>query len=398
MSKQTTTSRKGHRGVNHLTRSCHSRWGKHRTKYAYDNEGELTSAIGKETGGMTNRWQEQLGYTYDGAGNLNYRTNNGLLGAFSVNNLNELTTITNGGPLTVAGTTTTPATNVTVNTSNAFLYADSTFASTNQPWVSGSNTFTAIAKDSYGRVNTNSVTVNLQTNISYYYDANGNLTNDGTRNFAYDDENQLMGGWAANSWSNSIVYDGKLRRRIERDYAWQSGAWVETNETHFIYDGNVVIQERDASNNPLVNYTRGNDLSGTLRGAGGIGGLLARTDYGQEIPGSPTTAYYHADGNGNVTMLIYTNQIIAAKYLYDPYGNTLSLSGPLASLNVYRFSSKEWNSSAGLYYYLYRYYDPNFQRWPNRDPRDEVGFELIRNQAASSLASAPNAYLFVAND
>ena len=44
------------------------------------------------------------------------------------------------------GTTTSPATNVTVNTSNAVLYADITFASTNQPWVSGNIVFTLIAK------------------------------------------------------------------------------------------------------------------------------------------------------------------------------------------------------------------------------------------------------------
>ena len=132
------------------------------------------------------------------AGNLNYRTNNTLLQNFNVNNLNELTTETNGGPLTVAGTTTSPATNVTVNTSNAVLYADSTFASPNQPWVSGNNTFTAIAKDNYGRVSTNSVTVSLQATNNYHYDLNGNLTNDGTRNFIYDDENQLTSVWAAN--------------------------------------------------------------------------------------------------------------------------------------------------------------------------------------------------------
>jgi len=338
--------------------------------YIYDHAGELTSANGKEAGGVTNRWQEQLGYTYDAAGNLNYRTNNGLLGAFSVNDLNELTTVTNGGRLTVAGTTTTPATNVTVDTSNAVLYADSTFASTNQSWTNGNNTYTAIGKDGYGRVSSNSVTVALQATNNYSYDLNGNLLSDGTRSFAYDDENELTAVWVANTWSNSFAYDGKMRRRIERDYSW-TGSWTQTNEIHFIYDGNVVIQERNANNNPLVTYTRGDDLSGALQGAGGIGGLLARTDYGQEIPGSPTTAYYHADGNGNVTMLIYTNQIIAAKYLYDPYGNTLSLSGPLASLNVYRFSSKEWNNNVGLYYYLYRFYDPNLQRWPNRDPIEE---------------------------
>ncbi|HLX70603.1 MAG TPA: RHS repeat-associated core domain-containing protein [Verrucomicrobiae bacterium] len=367
--------------------------------YTYDNEGELKTAIGKESSGTTNRWQEQLGYTYDAAGNLNYRTNNGLFGAFSVNDLNELTTVTNGGQLTVAGTTTTPATNVTVNTSNAVLYADSTFASTNQPWVSGNNTYTAVGKDNYGRVSSNSVTVDLQATNNYSYDLNGNLLSDGTRSFAYDDENQLTAVWLANTWSNSFAYDGKMRRRIERDYSW-TGSWTQTNETHFIYDGNVVIQERDANNNPLVTYTRGNDLSGTLQGAGGIGGLLARTDYGQEIPGSPTTAYYHADGNGNITMLIYANQLVAAKYLYDPYGNTLSLSGSLASFNVYRFSSKEWNTSSGLYYYLYRYYDPNLQRWPNRDPLGEPGWSwfILRNQRYYASNFSLNNKIWELND
>ncbi|MGH7940027.1 MAG: hypothetical protein ACREFR_03020, partial [Limisphaerales bacterium] len=143
--------------------------------------------------------------------------------------------------------------------------------------------------------------------------------------------------------------DGKMRRRIERDYTWAAGTsgWQETDEVHFIYDGNVVVEERNAANVPLVSYTRGNDLSGTLQGAGGIGGLLARTTFGQELPGAPTTAFYHADGNGNVTVMIYPDQQLAAKYLYDPFGNMQAMSGPLRNFNKYRFSSKEWEGNAG---------------------------------------------------
>src|SRR5208337_1926511 len=141
---------------------------------------------------------------------------------------------------------------------------------------------------------------------------------------------QLTSVYVTNNWRSDFVYDGEMRRRIERDYAWQSNAWVETNEVHFIYDGNVVIQERDANNLPKVTYTRGNDLSGSLQGAGGIGGLLARSDNTQMIIGSSSAhAYYHSGGNGNVTMLINNLQLVEAKYLYDSFGNTLSLSGPL---------------------------------------------------------------------
>jgi RHS repeat-associated protein len=335
--------------------------------YTYDNASELKAAVGKEAGGTTNRWQEQLGYAYDAAGNLNYRTNNGLLGAFNVNNLNELTTVTNGGRLTVAGTTTIPATSVTVNSSNAILYADATFAATNMPLINGTNTFTAIGQDSYGHSSTNVSICYLPTTNSFSYDLNGNLLSDTNRNFAYDDENQLTSVWVTNVWREDFVYDGKFRRRIEKDFAWQGGTWAQTNEIHSIYDGNSVIQERDANNNPLVTYTR----SGSS--------LLARTDYGQEIPGSPTTAYYHLDGNANVTMLIYANQNIAARYGYGPFGDTLSMSGPLANLNTYRFASKEWNNSAGIYNFGRRYYDPILQRWLNRDPIQELGdFNLYR--------------------
>jgi len=320
-----------------------------------------------------------------------------------VNNLNELTTIANNGTLTVAGTTTVPATNVTVNGLTANRYADATFALGGFTRTNGNNTFTAIGWDYVGNSSSNSVTVNLPGTDNYSYDLNGNLLSDGNRNFAYDDENELTNVWVANAWQSVFVYDGKLRRRIESDYTWQNGTWLETNEIHFIYDGNVVIQERDANNLPKETYTRGNDLSGTLQGAGGIGGLLARTDSGLLNAGSMfAQAYYHADGNGNVTCLIYTNQQIAAKYLYDPYANTLAMSGLLAGANKYRFSSKEWNDNAGLYYYLYRFYDPNLQRWPNQDPLGEPGFETLRSiwPEADSTAGYVDAYLylFVANN
>src|SRR5438876_4248968 len=143
----------------------------------------------------------------------------------------------------------------------------------------------------------------------------------------------------------------------------RSGSWVQTNEVRYIYDGMLVIQERDANNLPTMTYTRGRDFSGTLHGAGGIGGLLARTD-----ATSGQTAYFSTDGNGNVTTLINAQQIIVAKYIYDPFGNILSRTGPLADANLYRFSSQEYHQNSGLHLYLRRAFDPKFQRWLNRDP------------------------------
>ena len=221
---------------------------------------------------------EQFGYAYDAAGNLNYRTNNLLVQTFGANNLNELTNVTCTGTFTVAGTTTSTATNVTVNTTNAAtLYSDLTFAATNCALTNGNNPFTAIAQDRYNRKDTNSITLNLAATVAYIYDLNGNLTSDGTRGFVYDDENQLIRVTVTNSWSSEFTYDGRMRRRIRKEFAWQNSNWALLSETQYIYDDMLVIQERYVNNLPTVTYTRGRDLSGSLEGAGGIGGLLART-------------------------------------------------------------------------------------------------------------------------
>jgi RHS repeat-associated protein len=132
-----------------------------------------------------------------------------------------------------------------------------------------------------------------------------------------------------------------------------------------------VVQERNSSNTPTVSYTRGSDLSGSLESAGGIGGLLARS-HGYSSGNWTNHNCYHADGNGNITYLVNSSQTLAASYRYDPYGNTISSSGTLASANVYRFSSKELHVNSGLYYYGYRWYHPNLQRWLNRDPISDL--------------------------
>jgi RHS repeat-associated protein len=71
--------------------------------------------------------------------------------------------------------------------------------------------------------------------------------------------------------------------------------------------------------------------------------------------------------------MVDPQQIVIARYSYDPFGNILSKSGTLADANTYRFSSQEYHQPSGLSLYLYRAYDPNLQRWLNRDPIEEMG-------------------------
>src|SRR5205085_6525284 len=76
-------------------------------------------------------------------------------------------------------------------------------------------------------------------------------------------------------------------------------------------------------------------------------------------------------------------QLAVAKYLYDPFGNSISAGGPWADVNLYRFSSKEAHIGSELYYYGRRFYEPCLQRWLNRDPLQEVEginiYTFVRN-------------------
>ncbi len=386
--------------------------------YTYKESGQLQTANGYESGYSppVPRYQEQYFYGYsavDSAANLNYRTKNGIDGSFFYTNLNQLTGIARGNSMTVAGTVSSLATNVTVNGQPAQLYGDKTFALPGVPLVNGTNTFTAVGRDGYGRTNTDTVTLNLPVTTSYQYDANGNLTSDGVRAFYYDDENQLTNVTVANAWKVEFAYDGLGRRRITRDYGW-NGTWNLTNEVRYVYDRRLVIQERDGNNVPKVTYTRGLDLSGSLQGVGGIGGLLARSQ-AYNAGNWATHLFYHSDSSGNVTSLISTNQGIAASYQYDPFGYLIALDGSQAAGNLVRFSSKEFHANSGLYYFGFRYYDPNLQRWLNQDPLGELSSlhlyrfasndpvnridtngdkdELVQNSVATFTTSLPAALI-----
>ena len=100
-------------------------------------------------------------------------------------------------------------------------------------------------------------------------------------------------------------------------------------------------------------------FSGTLDGAGGVGGLLAT-----EVGGVWYFPLY--DNNGNVTDYVSETGEVVASYAYDAFGRTLSATG-LASVFPFRFSTKYYDAESGLYYYGYRYYSPELGRWLTRE-------------------------------
>jgi RHS repeat-associated protein len=209
---------------------------------------------------------------------------------------------------------------------------------------------------------------------SFAYDASGNLTQwniTGTgvastsqREYSYDDADRLITiidkdpATGANQSKTEFLYDGLSRIRISQEYSWSNGAWVLTpnSEKRRIYDGMDVVQERDGSNAVVCTYTRD----------GNIGGILAKSTPDGNF-------YFHYDASGNVVGLSDALHNAVATYDYDAYGNLISSSGAQAAGNAYRYSTKEYFGSAGLYNYGYRFYSTGMGRWINRDPLGENG-------------------------
>ena len=89
----------------------------------------------------------------------------------------------------------------------------------------------------------------------------------------------------------------------------------------------------------------GQDLSGSLQGAGGIGGLLCAALGGTT---SVSSVLYTYCANGNVSELVDTTGTnILAHYEYSPFGKAIVATGPLAEVNAIRFSTKYWDEETG---------------------------------------------------
>jgi len=203
------------------------------------------------------------------------------------------------------------------------------------------------------------------------YDPDGNLLTNGPWAYTWDAENRL-----ASACSNSVllvtnVYDHQSRRIRKEVYVRESPSFeFQVSRSHaFLHDGwNVIREVRSQNSGVSTNYyTWGLDLSGSLQGAGGVGGLLAVTTVG---PNSlqPKVYFPAFDANGNVAQYLDATGGVAAACTYDAFGNTVACSGPMAGEFTYWFSTKYLDAETGLYYDCYHFYSAVLGRWVSRYP------------------------------
>jgi len=134
-----------------------------------------------------------------------------------------------------------------------------------------------------------------------------------------------------------------------------------------------------------------------------VAGLVAVTHHA----GSWTngTFYAHHNHRGDI-VVTRTGTTTVGTYDYSAFGNLKSQIG--SDVCRFKFSSKELDRATGFYYYGYRFYAPQWQRWINRDPFGDPTFDqifwlltLLRpelRRAPGVLFTDQNRYAFGFND
>src|SRR5579859_4870525 len=213
---------------------------------------------------------------------------------------------------------------------------------------------------SYARTGTpqaaSPATYNLNNQLTQWkgasltYDANGNLTSDGTNTYTWNARNQLVS--VSGPVPASFQYD-PFGRRVSKTIG---------GTTQYLYDGANPVQE-----------ISGSSASANLL-TGGVDEYFQRTD-------SAGARNFLTDALGSTLALADSTGTVQTQYTFEPFGNT-SITGA-ATTNSFAYTGRELDST-GLYFYRARYYNPALQRFISEDP---IGFR-----------GGINKYSYVANN
>ncbi len=167
--------------------------------------------------------------------------------------------------------------------------------------------------------------------VTYSWDDNGNLLNDGMQAYTYDQANRL-GTVVQGGTTTTFGYNG-VGDRLQQT--------VGITTTHYVLDPAAGLTQvlADGTNTYL---------------------------YGNARIGQYQTAmqYFGADGLGSVRQIYDASAQVVGSSRYDPYGNMLSQSG---ATSVFAFTGEQYDAATGLEYLRARYYSAAQGRFVTRD-------------------------------
>jgi RHS repeat-associated protein len=305
--------------------------------FTYDRADQLRTAVWRTTD-PTPTILKRYAYTYDPAGNRTVAQidNAPVLSAYD--DMNRLSSQVPGGSMGFAGTLNEAAT-VTIQGASVTVGSDNKFRGGAQ--VSSGTTQVVIkAKDYAGNERTNTYEVSVSgSSKTFSFDANGNMTSDGTRTLEWDAENRLIAvKEGLNTLASFTYHPGGLR-------ATKTAGGVTFS---YIYDADRIAEERKSSGG-TIRYFFGN----------GIDDVLSKQD-------ATDAFYYVKDHLASIHQITNASGTVVLTREYDPWGKLLQGG----AVSGYAFTGREVDAETGFHYYRSRYYDPMTVQFISEDPLD----------------------------
>ena len=285
--------------------------------YGYDGLDRLTTI--KENGGTT-----VASFSYNAQGLLAGRTRGAVATSYAYDGIWRLSGLTDDLASAAHDVTSSfsynPASQVVTRGRSNEAYAFTGYANVDRSHVvNGLNQYTAAGP------------------ASFTYDANGNLTGDGTNSYSYDAENRLIS--AGGGLGATLGYDP-----LGRLYQTAGSA-----TTRFLYDGDELVAEYDGSGNLLRRYVHGAGVDDPAIWYEGSGLGDRRS--------------MQADHQGSIVSIAGASGTGLSVYSYDEYGIPGS-----NQTGRFQYTGQAWIPELGMYHYKARIYSPTLGRFLQTDP------------------------------
>jgi RHS repeat-associated protein len=216
--------------------------------------------------------------------------------------------------------------------------------------------------------------------VSFTYDADGNLTNDGNHTYQYDAENRIVsvdGGGTA-----SYAYDYR-NRRVKKT--------VGATSTHYVWDQRRVLAEHNALNGAgIADYVY-------------AANLMLGTGPGNALGGNGGSFTYYVSDRLNARVLVDKYGNFQGQQNHLPFGEDFAESG---AQDKHHLTTYERDAEAGTDYGFNREYEFGLGRFMAADPISDGAFgggkrggcSASRGRINPNNPQSLNLYTYALND